>query len=171
MKVFQYNSKNKRIFFPDRYTNSISPKGDKFEFFINGVGFKKVSINKISSFEIEDMPKIDYSYIKEVYIKYGKDVTLELLRRCPEVKCCEMILSDYITIAMMSKNTSHLNYLKNKLNFDVFDYRDILISFGIWTFPIIELDNYCKKCFGYTEEKYGSLKDFLKKKFNFRLEF
>jgi hypothetical protein len=161
------NSKTEPIYFPETW--HITRKNGKVEFFKKGDGYKKVAESKVSQFMIEDMRKLDYTKIKNTYDKYGRETTMELLRECPEIKDCEMALPAYITIANGAKNTEHLNLLE-KFGFSIRRNVDKLICFGMFSFPVIALDDFCHLEKGYSEEKHGSLKNFLYKYLNIELE-
>jgi len=162
MKVYKYE-KSKGVsprFFPHTWTTT--EKNNKITFFQSDVGYQTVAISKTISFDIPNMPKIDYSYIQSTYSNYGYDVTMELLKASNHT-CCDMRLSDYIFIALHAKDTVSINALQ-MLGFDTRQYLDrVLTYFGVYIFPILELDNFCHKKLGYEEEKQGSLKDFLLK--------
>ncbi len=68
----------KGVFLTGNWANTI--KGDKLEYFIKGVGRKKIAISKVKTTEIEGLTK-DWTYSRgaEIYNKYGYYVLVDLL--------------------------------------------------------------------------------------------
>ena len=168
MKVYEYRkNKNKSIFFPETWSNEFT--SEKVEFFIRGKGYKKVSVNKVIEVADISMNCFRYKTLSDTFQKYGFAVAHELIKHS-DCRSAEICYYGYICLAVQSKNPEHLDLLVNKFNFDVRKHVSRLIAFGVYLFPIIKFDE-CLHKIGYSENKHGSISDYLQNVHNLKLEF
>lgn len=128
--------------------------------FVWGLGKIKINLKKSMVITIPDNHyDITWQELKEVINKYGLSVAKSIY---DPYDCCFSHKYRLALIKMPSEAEIFKKcFLKNWEDF--LDFK--LLVFGLASFDIIQFDQFLHNEFGYTEEKHGSILDFLKKEF------
>jgi hypothetical protein len=157
MKVYKVTEKDgNEKFYADSY--SVEHKKTTINIFVMGKGIVKFPRKKVAELEIEVAEKWSYAELRRILDDHGEHVAKRYAER--KLPCAECCIRSYLYIAKQSKDPAFMDELAEKAGFEVYRHTSNVICFGIFLFPIAELDDWLKTHHGYTEEDHGSMKDF-----------